>query len=172
VAVPPPAVPSRYVLPRWSVILIATTAVLTGLALPWLPSARQSLTHSPTAAVPTVPQASSEPTESDNALDGLFGRLYLVAGVLVVLVVGGLILSRRWLPGGIRPTNPADLQLLGAVRINSRCRIFLIQARGRRLLAGLDQAGLQQLVDVPDYASDDARRRIEEPARTPAHQPI
>jgi flagellar biogenesis protein FliO len=75
-------------------------------------------------------------------------RLYLAAVVVLVLLVVLLYGCRRWL-AWVRPSGGGQLSVLGAVRIGSRVRVFLVQAPGQRLLAGVDSTGMKMLVAVP-----------------------
>ncbi len=136
---PASSLPPR--VPRWFVAVLGCAAVLCGLLLPWLVGAG----NSPAASLPAPDGA--PPVEAPD-LQGMLSRLYIAVLVVLAVVALGLYACRRWLARANR-AGGGQLAVLGAVRVGSRARVFLVQAPGQRLLAGVDSTGVKMLVAVP-----------------------
>ncbi len=146
--------PSRLQIPGWAVMLVAGLAMFAGLILPGL--------IRPGEEAASLPPASGGPADAAQPdLQGRLLRLYGAAAVILVVAAAGLYAGRRWLGGVAPPAGRRQLAVLGGTYIGSRVRIVLVQARGQRLLAGIDSSGMRMLVPVAWGA------RLPEPAAGP-----
>lgn len=127
----------------WKLAGIGVGVILAGFALPYLLlPGRVPPPHN----LPT-PRA---PTDEAALLTRLAGATVVVLGLLV----GTLLVLRRRLTRLPPPLPNAELQLLGATRIDARSRVYLVEARGQRLLVGADWTGVKLVVPVPSPSEE------------------
>jgi flagellar biogenesis protein FliO len=96
--------------------------------------------------------------------------LILAAALILGLCIGLLWMARAW--ARVRPQGVSidgRLVVAGSVDLGKRCSLYLIQAEGRAILAGIDRnglMGLMPLVELPDQAGPKSARLESESAAT------
>jgi flagellar biogenesis protein FliO len=91
--------------------------------------------------------ALERPAATSGELSVMLRRLVLGTAVVLALCVGTLWASAKWLKRG-ETKQGGQLQIIARVALDRRSQVFLIRARGQRLLAGVDIGGLKTLVPV------------------------
>lgn len=81
----------------------------------------------------------------------------LAAGTVLVLALcaGTLSLLRRQIVTSPTEKSSNSFSIVTSLPLNSRCRVYLVRVDGQHLLAGMDAAGLQNLVPVGNVAAED-----------------
>lgn len=143
-ASPPPAPAGLLTRWRfWAAAAACAAVVAAGLLLPYL-----LLPGKPTA--PPAHSVSSTGTLAEPGVElGLLTRLAVCTVAVLVLVPGVLLASRRWLVRAAPAQPSADLKVLGVTRLDRASVVYLVEARGQRLLVGADWGGVRLLVPVP-----------------------
>ena len=139
----PSGTPAALAQKRLVYCLLGVGVVAAGLLAPLLFEGQQP---------PALP--ADAPAEAVTPLEGpeLGGMLFrLVGGTVVVLLlcVGTLWLVRRWMGVGPRVA-PAEagLEVVESLQLMGLCRVHLVRAGGRYLLAGMDGSGLKMVLPV------------------------
>lgn len=152
---PAPTTPNR--LRSWALLGTGCIVILTGFLAPCLlprqaSSSSSAQDRAPKTAPLTIGPDRALPTPADDT--ALFIRLGVSTAVVLTLLLGTLLVLKRWLVPATAGLG-GDIRLLGATRLDGRSLVYLVQARGHRLLVGADVAGVKQVVLVP------SRRAVE-----------
>jgi flagellar biogenesis protein FliO len=131
----PPALRTRRAL--W--LGLAGAVVLAGMAVPLLVTGSKP----PVANVP-APEAPALPD-----LGPMLGRLVVGTVAVLALSVGVLWFVGKKLRPAPGQKSGSQIEVIGAVRVDPRCQVYLVRARGQRLLAGVDATGIRAVVPVP-----------------------
>ncbi len=138
----------------WVLAGAAAAVILAGFVLPYLFSSgsgsRESAATSALAGGSRLNAAPEPGVEMS-----LLTRLTVSTVVVLLLVPGALFVLRRWLLRQ-QPIVPSDdLRVLGVTRLDGRSQVYLVEARGQRLLVGADWGGVRLLVPVPPAVPDE-----------------
>src|SRR5207249_2284163 len=119
-------------------LLFVAAGTLTPLIV--LKSPSPDARPSPLTSIPQQEEASPN-------LSAMLRRLLLGTVVVLALCVGTLWGGARWLKRR-EPPKGSQMQVLARVVLDRRSQVFLVRARGQRLLAGVDAGGLKALIPV------------------------
>lgn len=125
---------------RWPLFVAGCAVVVAGLALPRLAApAEAGDVPQPALGLPAAPAV------DESALLLRVGGG--TAAVLALLVMTLLVLRRVLARAAAGPAS-GELRVLGATRLDGRSHVYLVQARGHRLLVGADLTGVRALVTL------------------------
>jgi flagellar biogenesis protein FliO len=96
---------------------------------------------------PAEPQAGAMPD-----VQSVLIRLLVGTGVVLGLCVLVLWGCGRWLKAPAAPAGGGQLRVLEVLRV-ARTRVYLVQARDQKFLAGVDGGGIKSVVALPRTAN-------------------
>jgi flagellar biogenesis protein FliO len=110
------------------------------------------------ASSPPASVASTTPLRGEGGEEfALLLRLGVSTIVVLGLLLGALFLLKRYMTPSPQVTAHHELQVLGMTRIDRRSQVFLVQARGQKLLVGADFTGIKLIVTVPPATPTEER---------------
>lgn len=139
-------------------VTVNSRTCLCGLALACvvaLPAVATAQSAEPDAAAPSADSAGYLPYAEPRPLEGVsvwgaLGRSVGALGIVLGLLGGSILLTRRFLPGVAAggATNP--VRVVGRVALGPKQTVFLLQVPGRILLVGSGGGQLATLAEISD----------------------
>jgi len=128
---------------KFTVLLgLGVLVVAVGFAVPRFLSS-PSNTPKPSESV----QSFAMPTPSSDGPSLGMSLLKMVLGVAVVS--GGCIGIARWMKKRTVTPTAGSMEVVARLALDRRCVLHLVQSGDRRLLLGIDAAGVKSLLEIP-----------------------
>jgi flagellar biogenesis protein FliO len=101
--------------------------------------------NAPTSTDTSVSPLDPAPPADGSSLGWTVAKMAIGVGLVAVVCIGVARYVHRKTP----PAQPQAMEVLASLPIDSRCVVHLVRVADRRLLVGIDAAGVKAVAEVP-----------------------
>jgi flagellar biogenesis protein FliO len=97
------------------------------------------------ADAPASPLAAAPPAGDTSGLGWTVAKMAIGVGLVAVVCIA----VARYVNRKAAPATPSELQVLASLPVDARCVVHLVRVADRRLLVGVDAAGVKAVAELP-----------------------